>query len=125
MDITRRALFAGMAAVAGAIAARAASIPVLPESPPPAPSLLDTLTAEIQWAHAGLLDAWQASHFSPWLVYSDDEKPNRIRLARALVLSRDLDLSDQLAATINRELESLWTALTRPRASRFPRCEEV
>jgi hypothetical protein len=59
----------------------------------------------------------------PWLVYSDDEKPNRVSLARALVISRDLDLSDQLAATINRELESLWGALTRPRGSGFQRCD--
>ena len=59
-------------------------------------------------------------------VYSGDEKPHCMRLARALVMSRELDLSDQLAATVNRELEKLWGALTRPEPPprfRFRRCD--
>jgi hypothetical protein len=115
MDITRRRLFAGIAAVAGALATRAAPLaaPAAVSVPSPPPSLLDTLTAEIQWAHAELLAALNADDFGAWEVDSDEAKPFRFRLARSLVLSRDLDLTDELAATVNRELESLWADLAR------------
>ena len=111
----------------GAIAARAANIPP-PTLLTAKPSPLDKLTGEIQWAHAELMIAWEANDFRAWVVDFDDEKPHRFRLARALVTSRELDLSDQLVATINRELEKLWGALTLPEPpSRFGfrRCDPV
>jgi hypothetical protein len=115
MAISRRMLFASMAALAGAVAARAARLPPLPVVQAAEPSLLDRLTGEIQWAHAELLAAVEADDFRAWKVDSDDEKPHRVRLAQALVLSRGLDPSDQLAVVVNRELENLWGELTRPR----------
>ena len=110
MEITRRLLIASMAAVAGATASRAAPLGALAAEP----SLLDVLTAEIQWAQAALLTALEAGDYRAWEADFETERPHRMRLARALVLSRELDLSDPLAATVNRELETLWGALTRP-----------
>jgi hypothetical protein len=113
MEITRRWLWVSMAAVAGAVATRA--VHASPLIPTTAPSPLEDLTGEIQWAHAGLMAALEDNDFHMWIVDSDDEKPNRMRLARALVMSRELDLADPLAVTINHELEKLWRALTSPR----------
>lgn len=114
MAITRRMLLASMAAVAGAVAARAARVPASLVAQHAESSLLDHLVSEIQWAQGELAVAWMADDFRAWDVDSDDERPHRVRLARALLLSRELDLSDEFAVVINRELESLWGELTRP-----------
>ena len=53
--------------------------------------------------------------FRPWIVDSDELKPHRMRLARALVLSRDLDLTGLHARILSESFESLWAKVTWPK----------
>jgi hypothetical protein len=115
MSMTRRLLLGSVAAFVGAAAAPA--IPALgaPVSREAAQRPLRLFLAqELQWVIAEYGRALENEDFRPWIVISDEPKPHRMRLARALVLSRELDLTGLHAQILSESFESLWATLTRP-----------
>lgn len=120
--ITRRVLLGGVAAFLGAAAA-----PVIPALGAPLSReaaqrpLRLFLAQEVQWALKEYGHAREDGDFRAWIVDSDELKPRRMRLARALVLSRDLDLTGLHARILRESFEALWVDLTRPtRADQHP-----
>jgi hypothetical protein len=104
--ITRRALLASLAAVAGAAAARSAPAFTTREA---------FYMAEHKWATQGLLDAARYGDFSAWMFGgSEAEKPSRWRLARAVLGLREVDDPTPLEQTLRAEFEEVWRKLTRP-----------
>jgi hypothetical protein len=66
MPITRRALLASLAAVAGTVAARGAPIAAPVDPAASLAPLVDHLRCEHQWAVDGLLRTVATGDFSPW-----------------------------------------------------------
>jgi hypothetical protein len=116
MSMTRRLLLGSVAAFVGAAAAP--TIPALgaPVSREAAQRPLRLFLAqELHWAIAEYGRAREDDDFRPWIVDSDELKPHRMRLARALVLSRDLDLTGLHARILSESFESLWAKVTWPK----------
>ena len=110
--ITRRVLLGGIAAFIGAAATPAIAAPLLREAAQRPLRLF--LAQELHWAIAEYGRARQDNDFHAWIVDSDELKPRRMRLARALILSRDLDLTGLHARILRESFEALWLDLTRP-----------
>jgi len=107
MQINRRALLAGLAAIA-ATAAMPAPVAAFAARE-------KYLMAEHRWAAEALLLAEKAGDFRGWLWGGDEqESPHRWRLARALVTLRELDAPTVLEQQLLTEIESIWGQLTRP-----------
>ena len=119
MPITRRALLASLAAVAGTVAARGAAIaaPALPAASM-AP-LVNHLRREHQWAVEGLLRAVATADFSPWDAGEEQDKPCRWRLARSVIAAREMDATTPLEQTLKAELLRLWDELACQNSSRL------
>lgn len=119
--ITRRVLLGGIAAFIGAAAAPVIGAPLSREAAQRPLRLF--LAQEVHWAIAEYGRAREDDDFRAWIVDSDELKPRRMRLARALVLSRDLDLTGLHALILSQSLEVLWVDLTRPNKAAFYQTE--
>ncbi|WP_267361024.1 MULTISPECIES: hypothetical protein [unclassified Methylobacterium] len=105
--ITRRRLLAGLAAVAGAALTHK---PMLAAA---APDPLDQLRQEYEWAARGLLDAIETRDLTPWKAGTSEEKPNRWRLARAVVMSRELETQNPYGDILREQFQYIWEQLSR------------
>jgi hypothetical protein len=111
MPITRRSLLAGLAAVAGAISTRAGAAKT-------GAALSEReafFVGEHKWAVAALLRALDSKDFTAWTGGGHEhECPLRWRLARCLVMLRELKVGSPLETTVEAEISKLWVRLTRP-----------
>jgi hypothetical protein len=112
MPITRRSLLAGLAAVAGTAGANAYA------AEPGAAALSEReafFVGEHRWAVGALLRALDTEDFAAWIGGGHEhECPSRWRLARCLVMLRELKDRSPLERTIKAEISKLWVGLTRP-----------
>ncbi len=113
--ITRRSLLAGLASVAGAMAASTAPCPTFGAAAATTvlTPTLQFYAAEFEWASRELLRAVAVNDFSAWAAGDMASSPNRWRLASRMVELREMNDPSPPLATLRSEFLLLWEQLSR------------